>query len=172
MPPAGKSVLTGKVTPPRLDSEVKLIYEGKERAAAHTDSEGRYEFKELPDGTYEVRATAPGHAEDVAKVVIPENQNVEQTAVLLPIVSIDGVDWAAGKIRATGTGLPPPNTANDSVRRAGGARVFQMHREICQYHRRADQDRRRPEHEERHAQQTSPRDRGLCGATPWSANVN
>lgn len=123
MPPAGKSILTGKVIPPRLDSEVKLIYGGKERAAAHTDSEGRYEFKELPAGMYEVRATAPGRAEDVARVVIPENQNVEQTAVLFPIVSIDGVDWAAGKIRATGTGLPPRNAANDSIRRAMAERA-------------------------------------------------
>jgi hypothetical protein len=123
MPPTGKSVLTGKLTPPRPDGEVKLIYEGKERAAAHTDSEGRYEFKELPAGTYEVRATAPGHAEDVAQVVIPENKNVEQTSVLFPIVSIDGVDWAAGKIRATGIGLPPPNAANDSVRRAMAERA-------------------------------------------------
>jgi len=123
MPPAGNSVLTGKVIPPRPDSEVKLIYEGKERAAMHTDSEGRYEFKELPAGTYEVRATAPGHAEDVAQVVIPENKNVEQTSVLFPIVSIDGVDWAAGKIRATGIGLPPRNAANDSVRRAMAERA-------------------------------------------------
>jgi hypothetical protein len=123
MPPEGKSVLTGKITPPRPDGEVKLIYEGKERAAAHTDSEGKYEFKELSAGTYEVRATAPGHAEDVAQVVIPENKNVEQTSVLFPIVSIDGVDWAAGKIRATGTGLPPPNAANDSVRRAMAERA-------------------------------------------------
>jgi hypothetical protein len=123
MLPTGRSVLTGKVTPPRPDGEVKLIYEGKERAAAHTDSEGRYEFKELPAGTYEVRTTAPGHAEDVAQVVIPENKNVEQTSVLFPIVSIDGVDWAAGKIRATGIGLPPPNAANDSVRRAMAERA-------------------------------------------------
>jgi hypothetical protein len=123
MPPAGKSVLTGKIIPPHPDSEVKLIYEGKERASVHADSEGRYEFKELPAGTYEVRANAPGHAEDVAQVVIPENQNVEQTAVLFPIVSIGGVDWAAGKIHATGIGLPPRNAANDSVRRAMAERA-------------------------------------------------
>ena len=123
MPPAGKSVLTGKVIPLRPDSEVKLIYEGKERAAVHTDSEGKYEFKELPAGTYEVRAKAPGHAEDVARVVIPENQNIEQTAVLFPIISIYGVDWVAGTIRATGIGLSPPNAANDSVRRAMAERA-------------------------------------------------
>jgi hypothetical protein len=83
-----------------------------------TDQEGRYEFKELPAGTYEVRATAPGHADDIAPVVIPENQTVRQTAVLLPIVATDGVDWAARKIRATGVGSPPPNPENAGQARA------------------------------------------------------
>jgi hypothetical protein len=116
---SGKSVLIGRTIPPRPDSEIKLIYEGKERAAVHTDQEGKYEFKELPAGTYEVRATAPGHADDIAPVVIPENQTVHQVAVLFPIVALDGVDWAAGKIRATGIGLPPSNAAN-----AGSARAM------------------------------------------------
>jgi hypothetical protein len=114
---AGKSILCGKVTPPRPDAEVKLLYEGKERAAVHTDTEGKYEFKELPAGTYVMQANAPGHANDAAQVVITENQKVEQNAVLLPITPIDGVDWAAGKIRAVGTGTPPQNAANETVRR-------------------------------------------------------
>jgi hypothetical protein len=115
--PVGKSVLSGRVKPPRPDTEVKLIYEGKERAAVHTDREGKYEFKELPAGTYLVQANLPGHADDAAQVVVPENQKVEQNAVLLPISSIDGVDWAAGKIRAAGIGLPPQHAENDTVRR-------------------------------------------------------
>jgi hypothetical protein len=115
--PVGKSVLSGRVKPPRPDTEVKLIYEGKERAAVHTDREGKYEFKELPAGTYLVQANSPGHADDTAQVVVPENQKVEQNAILLPISSIDGVDWASGKIRATGIGLPPQHTENDTVRR-------------------------------------------------------
>lgn len=118
VPGSGKAVLKGRVIPPRPDSEVKLIHEGKERAAARTDQEGRYEFRELPAGEYEVRATAPGHAQDIAPVVIPENQRVQQTAVLLPIVAIDGVDWAAGKIRATGVGSPPQNAGNAGAARA------------------------------------------------------
>jgi hypothetical protein len=118
MPGSGKAVLAGRIVPPRPNSEIKLIYEGKERAAVHTDQEGRYEFKELPAGKYEVRATAPGHAEDIAPVVIPENQSVQQTAVLIPIVPIDGVDWAAGRIRATGVGLPPQDTGNAGANRA------------------------------------------------------
>lgn len=108
-PASGKAILTGRIIPPSPDSEIKLIYEGKERASVRTDREGKYEFKELPAGAYEVRATAPGHADDIAPVVIPENQTVRQIAVLFPIVAVDGVDWAAGKIRAIGVGLPPPN---------------------------------------------------------------
>ena len=123
MPSAGKASLSGKVIPPHPGSEVKLMYEGKERAAIHTDREGKYEFKELPAGTYVVQAKSPGHAEDTARVVITGNQKVEQTAVLFPIVSIDGVDWAAGKIRATGIGMPPQNATNDSVRRAMAQRA-------------------------------------------------
>jgi len=115
--PSGTAVLSGRVKPPRPDAEIKLIYEGKERAAVHTDHEGRYEFKELPAGTYSLRANSPGYADDVAQVVVPENQKVEQNAVLLPIASIDGIDWAAGKIRATGIGLPPGHAENDTVRR-------------------------------------------------------
>ena len=116
--PTGKSTLTGKILPRRVTGEVKLIYEGKERAAVHTDSEGKYEFKELPAGTYTVKALAPGHAEDATQVVIAENQNASQNAVLFPIITIDGVDWAAGKIRATGVGLPPKNAVNETVRQA------------------------------------------------------
>jgi len=123
MRPAGKASLSGKVIPPRPDSEVKLIYEGKERAAVHTDSAGTYEFKELPAGTYVLRANAPGHSEDAAQVVITENQKAEQNAVLFPITSINGVDWAGGKIRATGIGIPPQNAANESIRRAMAQRA-------------------------------------------------
>jgi hypothetical protein len=119
MPGSGKAVLAGRIIPSGPDSEVRLIHEGMERAAVHTDGEGKYEFKELPAGSYEVRVTAPGHADDVAPVVIPENQRVQQqTAVLLPIVSTAGVDWAAGKIRAAGVGSPPMNAENAGQARA------------------------------------------------------
>ena len=118
VPGSGKAVLTVRIITPRPDSEVKLIHEGKERAASRIDQEGRYEFRDLPAGEYEVRATAPGHAQDVAPVTIPENQRVRQNAVLLPIVATDGVDWAAGKIRATGVGSRPTDAANAASARA------------------------------------------------------
>jgi hypothetical protein len=122
-PAMGKANLSGKVIPAAPGSEVKLIYEGKERAAMRTDPEGNYEFKELPAGTYVLQASAPGHAEDAAQVVVTENQKAEQNAVLFPITSIDGVDWAAGKIRATGVGMPPQNAANSTVRHAMAQRA-------------------------------------------------
>ena len=56
-PVAGSSILHGKVVPARPGCEVKLLYEGKEWASVQTDNEGRYEFKEIPAGTYEA---APG----------------------------------------------------------------------------------------------------------------
>ncbi len=115
---AGKAILTGRVLPPGPGVEVKLLSEGRERAAVRTDREGRYEFEGIPDGTYEVRASLPGYAEDRAPVAIAGDGKVEHTAVLLPIVALDGVDWEGGTIRATGVGLPPPDASNITVRRA------------------------------------------------------
>ncbi len=118
MPPAaGRASLSGRITPPLPRAEIKLISEGRERAAVHADREGKYEFKELPAGTYLMRTNAPGHADDSAQVVINENQKAEHDTVLIPITDVGGVDWAAGKIRATGIGLPPHEAANDSARR-------------------------------------------------------
>ncbi len=123
MPGSGKAVLEGRVIPPRPGSEITLSSDGKERAAARTDREGRYEFREIPAGTYEVRAAAPGYAADTALVVIPENQRVRQTSVLLPVVAADGVDWAAGKVRASGIGSPPKDGGNAANARAMAERA-------------------------------------------------
>jgi hypothetical protein len=123
IPGSGKAVLYGRVIPPQPDSEVALYSGGTERAAARTDREGRYEFRELPAGEYEVRASAPGHVQDRAPVAIPENQRVQQTSVLLPIVATDGVDWTAGKIRATGTGDRPQHAENAAQARAMAQRA-------------------------------------------------
>lgn len=122
-PVAGSSILYGKVVPARQGSEVKLLYEGKERASVQTDKEGRFEFKEIPAGAYEVRAISPGHAEDRAPVSVAEDRKAEHTAVLLLITSIEGVDWTGGKIRATGIGLPPPDAPNATVRKAMAERA-------------------------------------------------
>jgi hypothetical protein len=120
---AGSAILCGKVVPAQPGCEVKLLYEGKERASVQTDKEGRYEFKEIPAGTYEVRAIAPGHAEDRAPVSVTEDRKAEHTAVLLPITSIEGVDWTGGKIRATGIGLPPHDAPSATVRKAMAERA-------------------------------------------------
>jgi hypothetical protein len=116
-PASGTGVLSGRIKPVRHDAEVKRISEGNERAAVHVDREGKYEFKEVPAGSYIVRANAPGHAGDAMPIVITDKQRVELNTVLLPITPIDGVDWTAGKIRATGTGMPPQDAANETVRR-------------------------------------------------------
>jgi hypothetical protein len=122
-PVVGSAILCGKVVNAQPGCEVKLLQEGKERASVQTDKEGRYEFKEIPAGTYEVRAISPGHAEDRAPVSVTEARKAEHTAVLLPITSIEGVDWAGGKIRATGIGLPPSNASNVAVRKAMAERA-------------------------------------------------
>jgi hypothetical protein len=123
LPGSGKAVLEGRTFPPRPDSKITLLSGGRERATARTDNEGRYEFRELPAGEYEIRASSPGHADDVAPVMVPENQRVQQTSVLLPVAAIDGVDWEAGKIRATGIGSPPREAANAASARAMAQRA-------------------------------------------------
>ena len=121
--PEGKATLSGRILPPQQGSEVVLYHEGKERAAVHTDAEGKYEFTELPAGTYDVEAHSPGHAADTARVNIRGDEKVEQTSVLFPVVDVNGVDWSTGKIRATGIGRPPLNGTNASVRRAMAERA-------------------------------------------------
>lgn len=118
VPGCGRAVLSGKVVPPLPDREVKLFAGNRERASARTDSQGRYRFTGLPAGEYEVRTSAPGHAQDLAPVTIPENQRVQQNMALLPVVAADGVDWANGKVRATGVGYPPQNGGSPAAARA------------------------------------------------------
>jgi len=114
---AGTACLSGRIVPSCPGAEVKLMHEGQERAAVRVGPEGTYEFKELPGGTYEIQASAPGHAGDSSQVSINENQTQRRNAVLLPISSIGGVDWTSGKIQATGIGMPPPDLTNGTIRR-------------------------------------------------------
>lgn len=116
-PSSSTAVLSGKITPGGADTQVKLIYEGKERAAAHTDSDGKYEFIALPAGRYAVEASSPGYAADTAELNLAENQRAAQNVRLLYVTAVDGVDWGSGTIRATGMGLPPKNSPNATVRR-------------------------------------------------------
>lgn len=113
----GKAIVTGRITPVRPGTKVKLIYEGKERAAAHLGADGTYEFSELPAGNYAIQTEAPGYAGDTSPLTISADQKTEQNVLLLPITTSAGVDWASGKIRATGHGLPPAQAANITVRR-------------------------------------------------------
>lgn len=115
--PTGNAVVTGRITPVCPGAKVKLMSEGKERAAAHIDTDGRYVFSELPAGSYAIQAEAPGYAEDTSPLNISANQKTEQNVLLLPITTTAGIDWASGKIRATGHGLPPAQAASGTVRR-------------------------------------------------------
>jgi hypothetical protein len=111
-----KAVVSGKVTPVCPGAKVKLICEGKERAAAHIGAEGKYEFSELPAGNYTIRTEAPGYAGDTSSLTVSAEQKTEHNILLLPIIETAGVDWASGKIRATGHGLPPIQSASNTVR--------------------------------------------------------
>lgn len=116
-PSSSTAVLSGKITPGGAETQVKLIYEGKERAAAHSDSDGKYEFIALPAGRYTVEASSPGYAADTVELNLAENQRAAQNVRLLYVTAVDGVDWSSGTIRATGMGLPPKNSPNATVRR-------------------------------------------------------
>jgi hypothetical protein len=117
MAPTGKAIVTGRITPVRPGTKVKLIGEGQERAAVHIGADGTYEFRELPAGNYAIQAEAPGYAGDNSPLTISADQKTEQNVLLLPITTTAGVDWASGKIRATGHGLPPVQAASSIVRR-------------------------------------------------------
>ncbi len=116
-PSAGHSVLSGKVTPAGAGAKISLYAEGKERASVNTDADGKYQFTELPAGAYSVRAAASGYAKDSVEVNLADQQSVSQDMRLLYVSSVDGVDWAAGKIRATGVGLTPVDAVNATIGR-------------------------------------------------------
>jgi hypothetical protein len=115
--PAGQSVLSGTIVPGGTATKVLLLYEGKERAAVNTTADGKYEFSGLPAGNYTLQANTPGYAADTATVNLSDAQRATQNIRLLYISATDGVDWTAGKIRATGVGMPPKNASNTAVSR-------------------------------------------------------
>ncbi len=115
--PAGRSVLSGTIVPAGTGTRVTLLYEGKERATANTDAEGKYEFTGLPAGTYTVQASSPGYVNDAAAINLSGAQKVVQNIRLLYISSVDGADWTTGKIHARGVGMPPKNPANAATSR-------------------------------------------------------
>jgi hypothetical protein len=111
----GAAALTGVVSPGAAGTRVALIYEGKERASINTGPEGKYEFMGLPGGRYTVKADSPGYADDAVDVAVSGDQKAAQNIRLIYVTSIDGVDWAAGKIRAKGKGLPPATKGNPTI---------------------------------------------------------
>lgn len=114
---AAKGALSGRVSPARAGTTVALFAEGRELAAVSTDNEGKYIFKELPEGSYTLQARAPGYAPDTVAVTVSSERSTTHNLCLFYVSAIEGVDWAAGKIRATGLGVPPPNAPNHTIRR-------------------------------------------------------
>ncbi len=64
-----------------------------------------------------VQVNAPGYAGDSLETNIAPDQRATQNMRLLYVTPVDGVDWAAGKIRAVGVRMPPKNAANPTVSR-------------------------------------------------------
>ena len=115
--PAGQSVLSGTIAPGGAVTKVTLLYEGKERAAINTDTEGKYEFTGLSAGNYTIQVNSPDYAGDDAVINLGDAQKATQNIRLLSVSTVDGVDWTAGKIRATGVGMPPKNASNAAASR-------------------------------------------------------
>jgi hypothetical protein len=110
------AVQTGNTTgrTPRLSGQSKLIGEGRAAVARPVWTDV---WLRLPAGNYAIQAEAPGYAGDTSPLTISADQKTEQNVLLLPITTTAGVDWASGKIRATGHGLPPVQAASSIVRR-------------------------------------------------------
>jgi hypothetical protein len=104
MLPKDTGDLSGKIQPRHSFAEVKLIYDGKEKDSVHSDFDGKYEFKDVPGGSYVLQAFAPDHATLVISVVIADNQNWSRTLcafLSLPSMALTGflvkfMPWITG----------------------------------------------------------------------------
>ena len=117
----GRAALTGRITP--KEARIALYHEGRERASVSTDREGKFMFTELPAGSYTMEARAPGYATEAVSVNVVEEKTAQQNVQLLFASVQDNVDWASGKIRVRGVGLPPQNASNPTIRRELAARA-------------------------------------------------
>jgi hypothetical protein len=115
--PSGNAVLSGRISPGGTGTRVTLLYEGMERASVNAAADGKYEFTGLPEGMYTMQVSAPDYARDAVEVNIADHARATQNIRLLYVSTVSGVDWTAGTIRATGTGLPPRTAANATIRR-------------------------------------------------------
>jgi hypothetical protein len=115
--PSGHAVLAGRVVPSGNGTTITLFAEGGERSAIQTDKEGKYQFIGLSAGNYTLRVNATGYAQDNLELAITNDRVATQNIRMICADAIDGVDWATGKIRVTGVGLPPANAANVTISR-------------------------------------------------------
>ena len=112
-----KGGLSGRIFPPYRGAMLSLYADGKERASATTDDEGKYQFREVPAGSYVLKANAAGYALETFPVSVPADGTVTEDFSLFYQSGLNEVDWSAGKIRVTGFGSAPPNAPAKSVRR-------------------------------------------------------
>jgi hypothetical protein len=116
-PAVGAGSIAGSVRPAGGATRVSLLYEGKERAAVSPDSTGRYSFPGLAPGRYSLQVSAPGYAQDRIELALDGSQSVDHSVQLFYVTAIEGVDWSAGTVRATGLGRFPRTAPNRTVAR-------------------------------------------------------
>lgn len=109
--------LSGRIMPPRQGVTLSLSAGGKERAVAVTDDTGKYQFRELSAGTYNLKADAAGYASESIPVIVPADSAVTADFTLFFKTGLREVDWTAGKIRVTGFGVAPPTIPSPTIRR-------------------------------------------------------
>lgn len=112
-----KGALSGRITPARPGASITLLAEGKERASTGTDSEGNYSFKGVPAGFYDLQVRMPDYAPEVVPVAVAAENITRYNPILFYASAVEGVDWAAGKLRVIGQGFPPHTSANPTVSR-------------------------------------------------------
>ncbi len=129
--------ITGVAFPAAEGVEVRALVNGKQVATANPNvHDGRF-IMTVPSGIYEVRLSVPnaefpvvfkavavqsGKTTDLSNITtsIPASGSPSSFFYASPI---EGVNWASGKIRVTGTGLPPVDAPNPSVSREAARRA-------------------------------------------------
>lgn len=130
IPPAsGNAIIRGQVKNATADTMVRLLLDGRERAAVHTESDGSYEFERLLPAGYTLRVETPAYADESLPASVREGQTLRRDIRQLYITDIEGADWASGTLRARGIGLPPPQAPTPTVRHALSKRAALAHAE-------------------------------------------
>jgi hypothetical protein len=112
-----KGALSGRIIFPNRGATLSLYSDGKERASAGTDDEGNYQFREVPAGSYILKANSTGYAPESFPVTVPADGTATEDFGLFYQSALNEVDWSAGKIRVTGFGAAPANAPTQTIRK-------------------------------------------------------